>query len=468
MKNLNYSARRQNSILILTSLWLVTLPLRNSTLTCSIAGIEIYSNLIITFLLALGLIPTITKSTGFQRVILLFLGGWACFGTALLVFRGLSTEGIFDIHSLVMQFLFAFIIFGLFHVFEWSDFRKMIRDGLRFYLALLLIFGFIEFFSLFHINGSNVAKLTEYPVSSTFFAPFFIYDNNNDYCAYLIILIGLLYLFDDFLQKKKSLMLLLVFIVFFFARFAQSRLAEYISYIYFIFFLIIVFIPYVKQKLNKRSIFYSVSLVIALVLISVSNTFFNGKAYLRTPEKELNSLIVANCELDSITAYKDLSPEKQQKLINKFSENPIVDDSRSDNIRVNLLKNGLIMISERPILGGGPGSFRLNHKEHKFQYETDTVSNPHNFVIEIIAQFGIWGWGYFALLLVVFYKTIVAKTLSKETKVVVSLLIVLYPFIGLLPSSFLYINLHWLFLPLITCLLLNKETQSDKPEQQQG
>lgn len=465
MKNLNYSGRKQDVIIILTLLWLVTLPLRNSTLTFSIAGIEIYSNLIITFILALGLIPTVIKSTGFQKITLLFLGGWACFGTVLLAFSGLSTEGIFDIHSLVMQFLFTVIIFGLFNLFEWNDFRKMIRDGLRFYLILLLLFGFIEFFSLFHIMGSNVSKLTEYPVSSTFFAPFFIYDNNNDYCAYLILLISLLYLFDDFLQKKNSFMLLLIFMVFFFSRFAQSRLAEYISYVYFILFLVIVFAPYVKQQISKRSIFYSVSLVSALVLVSISNTFFDGKAYLKTPERELNSLIVANCELDSITAYKDLSSEKQQKLIDKFSETPIVDDSRSDNIRVNLLKNGLVMVSEHPILGAGAGSFRLNHKEHKFQYDTETVSNPHNFVIEIIAQFGIWGWGYFIFLLILFYKTIVSKTVPKEMKGVISLLIVLYPFIGLLPSSFLYINLHWLFLPLITCLLLNKEIQTDKQEQ---
>lgn len=466
MKNLNYSGRKQYIITILTLLWLITLPLRNSTLTFSIGGIEIYSNLIITFILAVGLAPTLIRLDTFQKIVLLFLGGWTCIGVVYMLIRGLSAEGIFDIHSLVMQFLFAVIIFGLFRVFEWNDFRKLIRDGLRFYLVLLLVFGFIEFFSLFHITGSNVSKLTEYPVSSTFFAPFFIYDNNNDYCAYLTLLIGVLYLFDDFLQKKNGLMLLLAFILFFFSRFAQSRLGEYISYIYFIFFLIIVFLPYLKGSINKRSIFYSVSLAMMLILISVSNTFFNGKAYLKTPEKQLNSLIVANCDLDSITAYKDLSPEKQQKLVNLFSDAPIEEGSQSNNIRMNLLKNGLVMISEHPIMGDGPGSFRLNHKENKFQYNTDTVSNPHNFVVEIIAQFGVWGWGYFIFLLILFYKTIVTKKLAREMKVVTMLLIVLYPFIGLLPSSFLYINLHWLFLPLITCLLLNKEPQTGKPEQQ--
>ncbi len=455
MKSSNYSEKNQYIISALTLLWLVTLPLRNSILTFSVAGLEIYPNFIAALLLFVSLVPTVRTFSGIQKIILLFLGGWAGFAAVFLLIKGISIEGIFDLHSLVMQFLTAFIVFGLSACFGWYEFKRIIRDGLRFYLLLLLVFGLIELLTAYHIFGPNVSKLTEYPVSSTFYAPFFIYDNNNDYCAYLALLIGLLYLFDDLLRKKNTLALLLVFLLFFFARFSQARLAEYISYVYFILFLSIMVAPVVKMKFSRRDLFFIFSFLGALVLLFASNTFFNGKAYLKTPESHLNRLIVANQEMDTIVAYQKLGKDKQEKLQAAMADVSAEDNSRSNNIRVHLLYNGLDMMKNHPVTGGGPGSFRLNHKENKFRYPTDTVSNPHNFVIEVIAQFGIWGWGYFALLIVMLFRSISlsGETVTTDRKAILIFLILIYPFIGLIPSSFLYINLHWLFLPLITCFI---------------
>lgn len=455
MKSRNYSEKNQHIIRVLTLLWLVTLPLRNSVLTFSVSGVEIYPNFITTLLLFVSLIPTVRDFSRIQNTMLFFLSGWIGFAGVFLLIKGISLEGIFDLHSLVMQFLSAFIVFGLSTCFDWHEFKRFIRDGLRFYLLLLLVFGLIELLTAYHIVGPNVSKLTEYPVSSTFYAPFFIYDNNNDYCAYLALLIGLLYLFDDLLRKKKAVTLLLVFLLFFFARFAQARLAEYISYAYFILFLSIMAAPVVKMKFSRRDLFFLFSFLGALVLLFASNTFFNGKAYLKTPQSHLNSLIVSNQEMDTIVPYQKLGKDKQEKLQAVMGDVSAEDNSRSDNTRIHLLYNGLNMIKNHPVTGGGPGSFRLNHKENKFRYPTDTVSNPHNFVIEIISQFGIWGWGYFILLIFLLFRSISlsAETITSDRKAILIFLILIYPFIGLIPSSFLYINLHWLFLPLITCFI---------------
>lgn len=456
MKSFDYSDKKKQIILVLLLLWFVTLPLRNSVLTFSVFGIEIYSNFIVTLFLFTVLVTSIRDFSKLQKSILLFFLGWISFSGLFLVFNGISSEGIFDMHSLIMQFLYAFIVFGALAVFRWDEFKRIIRDGLRFYLLLLLVFGFIEFFSLFHIDGSNVSKLVEYPVSSTFFAPFFIYDNNNDYCAYFALLIGFLYLFDDWLQKRTGIVLLLVFMLFFFARFAQSRLVEYISYIYFVTLVVIQFKSIIIKKISVRGIFYITSFVVSIVLIFLSNSFFNGRAYLKTPESILTKLIVVNQEMDTIVAYRDLAIDKKNKLIQAFS-NVEADDSRSDNIRINLMKNGIDMIKKDPVFGGGPGSFRINHRENKFVYPTDTVSNPHNFVIEILSQFGIFGWGYFGILIFILFRTFTNKSIPAGRKTILIILIILYPFIGLIPSSFLYINLHWLFLPLITCFVFSSK-----------
>lgn len=459
MKSLNYPEKNKHILIALTLLWMVTLPLRNSVLTFSVSGIEIYSNFIVTLLLFAALLPTVRVFSKIQRIVLLFLGGWLCFAAVFLSIKGFSIEGLFDIHSLMMQFLFAFILFGLLAVFDWHEFKRIVRDGLRFYLVLLLTFGFIEFLTAYHIIGPNVAKLTEYPVSSTFYAPFFIYDNNNDYCTYLALLTGLLYLFDDYLRKKNELVILLVFILFFFSRFAQSRLGEYISYIYFITFFLIIIAPVIKKPVSKRTVFFLTSFISALLLLFVSNTFFNGRAYLKTPESYLQSVIIVNPDMGTITPYRDLKKDEQAKLTDAMSTAASEDNSRSDKVRMHLIYNGLDMIKNHPVFGEGPGSFRINHKENKFRYPTDTVSNPHNFVIEVISQFGIWGWGYFAFLIFMFLRAVPDTSFTTDRKTVLILLILLYPFIGLIPSSFLYINLHWLFLPLITCLIFQPDRE---------
>jgi hypothetical protein len=460
-KNIDFSEKKKQGILILLLVWFVTLPLRNSIFTFSLFGIEIYPNFIFTFLLFTTLVPSIKYFSKIQKAILLFLVGWVCLAVLYMLFNGISIEAIFDIHSLVMQFMFAFILFGVLTIFGWDEFKRIIRDGLRFYLILLLVFGFIEFFSLFHIVGSNVSKLVEYPLSSTFFAPFFIYDNNNDYCAYFLLLIGFLYLFDDWLQQRTGIVLLLVFILFFFSRFAQSRLSEYLSYVYFIVLIIIQFKSVLTKKISVRGIFYITSFIFLLSSIFLFNSFFNGSAYLNTPESVINRLIVINQEMDTIVAYKDLPLAKKNKLIKAFSNQKLDDDSRSNGIRVNLLKNGIDMIKKDPVFGAGPGSFRINHKENRFVYPTDTVSNPHNFVIEIVSQFGIFGWAYFGILIFILFRAFKKKFVPSNRKALLILLMILYPFIGLIPSSFLYINLHWLFLPLIVCFVFSSKEIMD-------
>lgn len=449
---------RKNGIYFFLFLWIITLPVRNSILSFSIAGGEIYPNLIGSFLLICLLIPSIFSLKKYQFIILLFLGSWLSYAVVKMILQGISVEAIFDIHSLLMQFSFAIILFGLYAIFSWDDFKLIIRNCLRFYLILLLTFGVIEFISLYHIVGPNVSKLAEYTFTLNLYAPFFIYDNVNDYCTYLTLLIGLLYLFDDQLQKNKWIPLLLSVILLVFAYLAESRIGKIISYVYIFFFAIQIVIPILKTC-NKKTILYVFSFLTILLLMLFSNSFFSGQKHLSSPTRGLYSSFIISDNMDTIRPFKNLAPEKQEKLLTIFSKRKVETESHSTNIRVNLLKNGIDMTKAHPVLGQGPGSFRIQHKEGKFNYPTETISNPHNFVVEIIAQFGIFGWTYFGFLIYLIFRSFSSKNLTLERKLMIVLLIGLYPFIGLMPSSFLYINLHWLFLPLIAVLVLTKKEQ---------
>lgn len=458
---LNYTKTQQQIIYIFLFLWFLTMPVRNNILTITVQGIEIYSNLMITVLLFFSIIKSVFYFTKLQLVIISFLGAWAAYGVVHMGVTGVSQEAVFDVHSLVMQFLYAFILFGLTKIIEWAEFKKIIRNGLRFYLGLLLVFGFFEFLTQQHIVGPNVLKLTEYPISSTIYAPFFIYDNNNDYCTYILLLTSFLYFFDDYLRNNKTLLLLLVFIIFFFAQFAQSRMVELICYVYFLLAVISEVKPFWKSWKNKMSYLYVLSFIAVLGALIVSNSFFDGHTYMKSPESHLPSLVVINDAQDSIVPYNKISGERKAELKRLF-ETYQPEESKSVNTRLNLLKNGVEMIKNHPVLGAGPGSFRLYHKEGKFSYDTGTISNPHNFVIEIIAQFGVWGWMYFGCLLYLIWNALKSKIITCDFKIALVGLILLYPLIGLIPSSFLYINLHWLFLPLSICMITGTTLEQGK------
>jgi len=300
---------------ILSLLWMVTLPFRNSILSFSIGYAKIYPNLIVTTLLVVCLLPIFFQFTKFQKFISLFLLAWAMYAFGFLCINGFTKEGVFDLHSLVMQFCVAFIFFGSLNLFGYDKLKILLRDGLRFYLILLILFGIIEILFAWHIEGIHTFNLARFPVSTTFWAPVFIYDNVNDYCMHLIMLFSLLYMVDDYLQKNKLLIITVLVFLFFVAFLAQSRLGEYIVLTYFIFFIGLFVVSKWKNYLllTKRYAFYISAMVACLIAVFVQNSFFDGRAFLKTPESELNASIIFDEKTQTGRYYRYLDDTEKKK-----------------------------------------------------------------------------------------------------------------------------------------------------------
>jgi len=99
-----------------------------------------------------------------------------------------------------------------------------------------------------------------------------------------------------------------------------------------------------------------------------------------------------------------------QRALSTFDEK-----DTSINTRFLMWKNGLQMIKDRPFLGGGLGSFRLNYLDYQAKYLQDNSSyikywtsagEAHNEYLQIGAEMGLICLGIFILIIFIFYKLV--------------------------------------------------------------
>lgn len=122
-----------------------------------------------------------------------------------------------------------------------------------------------------------------------------------------------------------------------------------------------------------------------------------------------------------------------------------LDSSTSARVRITL--DGLRMVKNTKYLGVGPGNFE-HYMETKAIYQTTPTFNPHNWWVELLAEYG-------ALILFLYlftYIYIIVRTFKQHQQskdnltaaVLASLLI--FPLLALAPSRLIWFSPHWLLL----------------------
>lgn len=203
----NPSNRLVNNVRILLLTWLLTLPFGSNLFQFSLGFLTIYPNLILTLALFPFALVTIKKWRGFELLLVIFLFIWTITEIFIVGKSEVSKEAVFDIRSLLMQFLYATTLIGVFKFVGKEGFYKILITGLRCFLFILLLTGIIEFLTGIHFAGNKTADLLNLPVGNIFYAPMFIYDNPNDYLTYLIFIFLLSNLFDEKLRANYLLKL---------------------------------------------------------------------------------------------------------------------------------------------------------------------------------------------------------------------------------------------------------------------
>jgi len=421
--------------------WLLSLPFGTSIGSLSIGFLTIYPNLLLSFALLIPL-PFVLKKWARPNIIFLaFISLWLVSAVIFAFYKGKSEIILFDIRSLIMQLIFTLLLFTTYSILGWTRFKELLIIGLRCFLFVLLAFGLFEFYTGNHLEGNTSAKLYYLPVNFIFYAPLFVYDNPNDFLLYCLFILVVLLIFDDRLRTNRFVPVSIALLLALFTICAYSRLSNFLITIIVCFQIFQVILDVKKRIEIKRYIPYAIVFAL-MVIVLLINPVFVGPKYLNANKFQRNGL--------DITLTDSLILNDNGTTIGRKSRLVKYNEPSADEVRLNLTLNGLDLIRENPILGVGPGQFRQRHINHEVKRRVGTVVSPHNFVIEVLSQYGIIGWGYFIFVFYLAYELVLKKrSIARNNKNWFIIVFVSLPVFWLMPSAYLYLNIHWLFLPLL-------------------
>lgn len=445
-------------------LWLLTLPFGSNLFHFSFGFFTIYPNLVLT----LALLPlALIGFKAFQKLdthFIVFLFIWTIFEIIVVGMNGVSKEALFDLRSLLMQFFIATTLIGVYQLIGKKAFLHSLIIGLRCFLFILLCAGVIEFLTGIHFAGQKTTELMELPVGNIFYAPMFIYQNPNDYLVYLIFIFLLLNVFDEKIRNHLWFRILIFLIIFIFSVFADSNFAKIISSTIIVLSAFEILGAHFKRGFNKASFFAYLTVFVCYVITLASNPLFVGPKYHNGASYRLNGLSIIeekNNQISVLTAKEAFRKSKQKRVIQYLDSIHTKSPNGSSNIRKNLILNGIDYIKSEPVFGLGPGGFAQKVKHEQQKYYIGTQTSPHHFPIEVISQYGIFGWVYFIFLFFICIRLLqLHKKLDRNYKLALVFLFLSVPLLWMMPSAFLYLNIHCLFIPLI---LIQLNMIEDKP-----
>jgi len=410
-------------------LWFLTIPFGSSSGSYSMGGLTIYPNLIISLILLPIAINTFFQWNKRLKTFSILLFSFIVYS----LYWGWSNEynlnWKIDLRSIIFQFIYAVIIFGMYSFLRQEVFIKVIKKGLFFFLVILFMSGVFEYYSGIHIAGETTSTLSKIEtVSGIFYAPLFIYDNANTYLVYLLLIMFLYFGIQNYFRTKPWLVITAFLTSFIFSVAADSRISLFLSLLVIFAQLGFILFKSERKKVSENRVIAFVG-GIMLILLFWTSSLFIGPKFIDQPWEE---------EFESF--------EKEISEIPKLS---------SVQVRKNLMVKAIEFSQEKPFLGIGPGQFRQRLLNNGKSIENSTVINPHNYFAEMISQYGLIGWLYFLILVVAFIVQLKNSVKLKGEYWILASFPVL-ALVSLMPSAFLCLDAQWLFIPVLLLLVYEK------------
>jgi teichuronic acid biosynthesis protein TuaE len=286
--------------------------------------------------------------------------------------------------------------------------RKTIIDGWYIALVVSLLFASFELVTGVHFQYAeeerDLGGIGEVGLNIPFAAVFF--GNINNYSAFLCLCLPFIFCkFEAAATRFTKLMVLLVLILTF----------------------IVLLINTSKMSL----------LVAGLILLSV--LIFAFKVHRR---KGMFLSIVAGV-IVLIPLIPDSYLEMLDLLIRYKFYNAFNSDNESTNERMGMFLAGIDMLQNSYGLGVGAGGYEtLFPRSPHFQ----GIANPHNLLVEIAAQYGIFVFLLFvSWLSVIIYKAINNRSLLPTQRVAVIIGVLIIPLVGVINSKAIGYTYWWVY-----------------------
>lgn len=440
-------------------LWWLTMPFQSKMVGISLGPLTIYPNLILSLILASSVFLCFGKMHRFTKMLLFFLFGWVLYGCLFGTMVGWNAASIFDVRNLILQVLFAFVLVGMFHFLGKDKFMGQVKIGLKSMLLVFFVVGFIEFLTGIHFAGDKTLELITLPVGNNFYAPMFIFDNQNTFLTYIIGTNLLLMILDPSWIENKWKLGMVWMGIFLFAVYADSNFAKWIVYLN----LGLIAIQYCVEQFNKKKLLIGGLLITMLLLTFYQNPLFYGPLLENSASYRINTLTFLESDSTGYTitpAREKLSTQEQKKVIGYMDSLHKNNPEKSVNVRKQMILLGAQLIKEKPLTGVGPGGYATASVVKNKEFHMGTQRSPHNFPLEIISQYGLIGWIYFGFLGFVCISLVRTSSsfFSFENSYFYVVLCSLF-FIWMMPSSFLLLEIHRLILPLFLLVLLARKNE---------
>ncbi|MGV3629945.1 MAG: O-antigen ligase family protein [Bacteroidota bacterium] len=446
--------------------WLITLPFGAWLLPVPMGGFTLYANLALTLLLCLPALLTFRRWTAFNWIYLAFCSLWFAVALGMALQDGIHTFSKFDLRSLFMQLGFFLVLTNAYFLFPADKLLRYLGQGFHFYFAILLAFGLFESLTGIHVQGFFTDKLLlRSGEINMAFTPVFIYDNPNDYLCYcLFFYMAVTTLHASFYHKRHGLKIGLLLVIYFFAFLGQGNLAKILVISLLACELFYVLRDALRDVKFRDLYIYAIGGLLLVVVLFRLN-FYPGPEFGDSRLYQLNDVKVIEKDdggYKLLDAKKVFTAKELQNVSNDLDRKARENPNSSKNIRTNLILNGLAFIKEKPLLGIGPGNYQKRHFEHRVPHYAYTLTSAHNFPIEIISQFGIFGWVYLGFVLWFFIR-FVKRFWKDRTSLNFSYLLFFFalPFLWMMPSSYLYLDVHWLLVPLLFLLYATQKAAAD-------
>jgi teichuronic acid biosynthesis protein TuaE len=371
------------------------------------------------------------------RIIFLFLAGWLVYGLLSLGWALIKIEGIRDLLNMTV----GFSTFALAPFLDKKCLSTLVKIWAGMFVASLFI-GIIEHVTTLHLP---ISRLNDPALSHVNFRPSGFFDNENNYASFLTLSLPLaLYAFrNNKATIKKLLWGSSIFFSVYLILVTTSRLNYLIMCIVFVVFALV--LTQKKQRLKTLT---------ALILLVVATTAFMG-----TYQPALRGIVD-----NRLSSLYEAMEDFIDNLAPNNPENPYMVRETSIATRINMVKNGLYFTAQTWGRGVGAGNFE-QWIEQRAKYSTNNYVNPHNWWIELLAEYGVIIFlGYlimWASMTWTLSKAIWKTTTHTQVGTAFLALLVL-PLVALSPSTFLTYNPHWLTLGLALATLYHHRKEANE------
>jgi len=373
----------------------------------------------------------------YARRIIVFLASWLAFSLISLTWAASVRDGMRDILNMATGF--SVVALALFLDKKYTPVLLKIWAVV---FAASIVLGAIEHLTTLHLPISRF--FSNQDLSYVNYRPTGFFDNENNYASFLTLSMPLaLSSFRVAARIRKCFWGLSIFLGVYLTLVTTSRIN--------FFGLCIVFMAFALVMTEKGTRLKTFAALLILILCT--------SMCMSILQPALQGVVA-----DTLGSVYDAVDQFLGNLGTGIDDNPYPVRETSIAVRINMVRNGLLIIRDTWGRGVGAGNFE-NWIADRAYFDTESYVNPHNWWIELLAEYGLLVFaGYLALWGFLTWELVKKQFCSSRYAGVVALSLLILPVVALSPSSFLTYYPHWLMLALAVAVVVPNGEEEEKCE----